>query len=121
MKDIEKMLFSANTPLKANNNSTNLSTSTPSANTNQKNQQQQQQKEDSAMLVEESKDTFEDNETKDSKSSDKNNKVIAVRNPREAFYTVDQIIQDSPAYIAGLKTGDQVLQFGSVTKKNEVC
>eukprot|EP00455_Lapot_gusevi_P045712 TRINITY_DN588_c0_g1_i2.p1 TRINITY_DN588_c0_g1~~TRINITY_DN588_c0_g1_i2.p1 ORF type:complete len:280 (+),score=49.13 TRINITY_DN588_c0_g1_i2:40-879(+) len=34
------------------------------------------------------------------------------------FYLVDQVFEDSPAALAGLKTGDQVLRFGSLTRSN---
>jgi len=37
----------------------------------------------------------------------------------EPFYLVDQVSDDSPASAAGLRLGDKVVQFGSVTKANE--
>jgi len=35
------------------------------------------------------------------------------------FYLVDQVMEDSPANLAGLKIGDQVIQFGSIIKSNK--
>lgn len=37
----------------------------------------------------------------------------------EGFYAVDEMFEGSPASAAGLRTGDVVLKFGSVTKENE--
>jgi len=37
----------------------------------------------------------------------------------EPFYLVDQVFEDSPAFLAGLKIGDKVLQFGSITRLNK--
>ena len=38
--------------------------------------------------------------------------------PLDAFFLVDQVWEDSPAQVAGLRIGDRVLVFGSVRKAN---
>jgi 26S proteasome regulatory subunit N4 len=37
----------------------------------------------------------------------------------EAFYVVDNVFDSSPASLAGLKIGDHIMQFGTVTKANQ--
>lgn len=44
--------------------------------------------------------------------------VAAVLSPLDAFFLVDQVMEDSPAQVAGLHIGDKVVQFGSVVKSN---
>jgi len=49
----------------------------------------------------------------------KQSSMPSVSNPLNAFYLVDKIFENSPANICGLKTGDKILQFGSVVKSNK--
>jgi len=39
-------------------------------------------------------------------------------NPRDAFFLVDQVFENSPAQSADLHIGDQILLFGSIHKQN---
>ena len=37
----------------------------------------------------------------------------------EAFYVIDRIFDESPSHSAGLKCGDLIVKFGSMTSKNQ--
>ena len=43
---------------------------------------------------------------------------VPALSPLDAFFLVDQVFEDSPAQSAGLRIGDRVLSFGSVTRRS---
>ena len=89
----------------------------------EKNKSQSQEKQQTTTNINENmsneKKEEKKNDSNDNNSKNKNNgKEISVY-ALKPFYLVDKIFSGSPAQDAGLKSGDLVIQFGSMVNENK--